>query len=78
MGLGSPTGAANNMGDVVLVTVKEYAELTGLHEQTVYSAIRKGRFTRTIHRDTGRSILIEVPPAWRAARRGIDTLRQAE
>jgi hypothetical protein len=46
----------------LLLTVKEYAALKRVHVQTVYIAIRTGRFKLRIEKPTGgRSIRIVVP-----------------
>ena len=48
----------------VLLTVKEYAALFRRHHQTVYTAIRTGRFKYPLERPTsGRCVLIRVPLA---------------
>lgn len=47
--------------DEALLTVKEYADLTRVHVQTVYTAIRYGRFVFPILRPTARTIRIVVP-----------------
>lgn len=44
-----------------LLTVKEYADLHRVHVQTVYSAIRYGRFKYEVLRPTERTIRIVVP-----------------
>lgn len=43
-----------------LLTVKEYADLTRVHVQTVYTAIRNGRLPQAIVRPTSRTIRIAV------------------
>lgn len=47
--------------DEALLTVKEYADLTRVHVQTVYTAIRYGRFVLPVLRPTARTIRIVVP-----------------
>lgn len=45
-----------------LLTVKEYADLFGIHVQTVYSAIRFGHHLQgRVERPTSRTIRIAVP-----------------
>lgn len=44
-----------------LLTVKEYADLTRVHVQTVYTAIRYGRLKLKVLRPTTRTIRICVP-----------------
>lgn len=44
----------------VWLTVKEYADQRGVHEQTVYSAIRRGLLIYPVER-IGRTIRIGVP-----------------
>lgn len=45
-----------------LLTVKEYAAIFGIHEQTVYTAIRYGRRLQgRVERPSPRTIRIAVP-----------------
>lgn len=45
-----------------LLTVKQYADIFGLHEQTVYTAIRFGRHLNgRVERPTSHTIRIAVP-----------------
>ncbi|HYE88475.1 MAG TPA: hypothetical protein VEA16_19070 [Vicinamibacterales bacterium] len=64
--------AADHEATEVLLTVKEYAALYGLHEQTVYTAIRYGRrLNGRVERPTSHAIRIAVP------RESIKTLKSA-
>jgi hypothetical protein len=47
--------------EIWLYTVKEFAALRRVHVQTIYTAIRQGRFKYEIERSTGASIRIKVP-----------------
>ena len=53
------------------LTVKEYAAMKRLHPQTVYSAIRRGRFRHQCERAATGAIRIFVP------RESINTLKSA-
>lgn len=55
------TDAASQLEPDALLTVKEYAALTRVHVQTVYTAIRYGRFKLPILKPTARTIRIIVP-----------------